>query len=492
MLGKNGIRFRREWTSRRWTAGRCLALLAALVVVTSGPVGAASWRSITIGESNDEAERAELLTYFGAGPEEIDAVVTVADTQRAMDGIYDLSGIDSAYSSTSLTCRPQGTGLEVRTRNIEAVTPELYALALVTAGVDDAELIVAAPDDAPALGMTALTGVFATLKSAPCRPASTSQARQLMAQEELALAARIGQGAGTDGGATRTAGLLLETQRSVVSQGISEPSRVAAVVGQQERSQNVALPADERLRLIDLMSRLGASGYDWGSFARGWTIARDPTGTRVAMTGVGGARAVVPAAVGGEIRVIATPGQSATPRAAVTRVASPVATPAAVASPAASPIVAVTAVAVVKVAPPDEPSSLTVTGTVVGRDGSVVAVRESAGSRPTSFMVGSGTRVTRSGKYAQAKDVREGDTVRMTVDPRTGWVGKIDAEPAPSGSKGWVTWAGLLGALALIGAAAALFARRRVWGWLVPESAGPRRAVGMVVRRRVWVFGRGR
>jgi uncharacterized protein YpuA (DUF1002 family) len=78
--------------------------------------------------------------------------VTVDETARAMEGIFDTSGITSAYSSTALTCLDQGAGLEVATRNITVVPPALYAMALATAGIDDATLVVAAPADAPRRG----------------------------------------------------------------------------------------------------------------------------------------------------------------------------------------------------------------------------------------------------------------------------------------------------------------------------------------------------
>ncbi|MDP9363857.1 MAG: DUF1002 domain-containing protein, partial [Chloroflexota bacterium] len=180
---------KRSRTGGRATA-RGIAAAAASVALVLGagaaPVAAEEWRSITIGESNDAAQQAELLAYFEAGADDKLATVSVEETLAAMAGIFDLEGVDTAYSSTALACREPGSGLEVSTRNIEVVSPELYALALVTAGIEDAELLVAAPDDAPALGMTALTGVFTTMDGAPCGPGNGAAARQRFALEGLA------------------------------------------------------------------------------------------------------------------------------------------------------------------------------------------------------------------------------------------------------------------------------------------------------------------
>lgn len=120
-------------------------------------------RVITIGERNSPEQREQLLEIFSADDNDRVITITVDQTADAMQGIFDLTGITSAYSSTALTCRELGEGLDVTTRNIQQITPGLYAMALVTAGIGDAELIVAAPDGLAAVrGQTALAGVFET------------------------------------------------------------------------------------------------------------------------------------------------------------------------------------------------------------------------------------------------------------------------------------------------------------------------------------------
>src|SRR4051794_10954381 len=163
-----------------------LALLVAGALARQG-FAADSAKTITLGESLSESERAELLDYFGAKDTDNIEIVTVDDTKKAMAGVVTDFSISLAVSSTSLTCRDLGQGLTVKTHNINAITPSMYAIALVTAGIGDAELLVAAPDDGPAGGMTALTGVFKTWDIAPCDSGSTTKKRQQLALEELTL-----------------------------------------------------------------------------------------------------------------------------------------------------------------------------------------------------------------------------------------------------------------------------------------------------------------
>lgn len=481
-------------------------MVAALAMGTAAPVGAEPWRVIAIGESNDEAQQAELLAFFEAGADDKLATVTVAETLAAMEGIFDLEGVDTAYSSTALTCREPGAGLDVTTRNIEVVSPELYALALVTAGIEDAELAVAAPDDAPALGMTALTGVFATMDGAPCGPTDPDSERQRLALEGLALAAELGQAREDEGGRAGTAEVVLETQRAVVARSLTEAPAIEEVVAGQEAAAGIELAPDERAALVGLMSRLGEARLDWGGFEGGWTTDRDADGSRVAMVG---SRAAVAIGVGGAARQDTTPEGTATATATsaatatMRRVstpeaglpaASPVATPAA--SPSASPVALAGSIG--QAGPPDE----TIAGTVVERrDGGGFLVEEADGERRAYADASGEAVVTRSGTVARLADVQPGDAIRMSVDGSTGEIRRLDATPVATEERGVLQRFGWLSVPLLIALAAAVFARRRVGGAVMtggPRAAGPVRTLvtkparALMTRRRSWVFGRGR
>ena len=146
---------------------------------------------ISIGESNNDAQRQELLGYFGADTDAQVEIITVDDTQDAMQEVIPGFSLVTAYSSTALTCLELGEGLDVTTINITQITPAMYAMALVTAGIGDATLIVAAPASAPAQGMTALTGIFKAWDTLSCDSAQTTPKRQEFALRELALTVEI-------------------------------------------------------------------------------------------------------------------------------------------------------------------------------------------------------------------------------------------------------------------------------------------------------------
>jgi hypothetical protein len=137
--------------SARPRFGPTLAFLALMLAifgaaVTNGGLAAKKADTIvSIGESNSQDQRDELLGYFGADKNAKVDVITVAQTKDAMQDVIPDFNLSSAFSSAALTCRPLGEGLDVTTINITQITPAMYAMALVTAGVGDAKLIVAAP-----------------------------------------------------------------------------------------------------------------------------------------------------------------------------------------------------------------------------------------------------------------------------------------------------------------------------------------------------------
>jgi uncharacterized protein YpuA (DUF1002 family) len=336
-----------------WTMLAALALVIGAMsasVIRPTPVSAAdSTTVVAIGESNNADERAELLGVFGVedSPDIVD--VTVDETLTAWDGIFDLTGVDSAYSSTALTCGQTGSGVAVSTSNIEIVPPELYALTLVTAGLTDVELIVAAPDDAPALGMTALTGVFKSWDLSSCAGTGSDSSRRTLALQQLALVAGIGEAHGGAEAVRSTTNLLLASQQAVVL-GEVGPADMDALVTAQADEQGLTLSADEQAGVVDFLDQLAGAGVDWNTFATEWTVDR-ASDTQVVMrpgvpadspapgaeaTGVGGAIGTIrPAPATATATAERQPTQTPEPTATVVATATAQATATATTAPAA-------------------------------------------------------------------------------------------------------------------------------------------------------------
>jgi len=425
-----------------------VALLTPLVVNLTR--AANPGQTITLGESLSDPQKQELLDLFKAKPDDRVLVISVADTISAMAGISQAPIVSSAYSSTALKCRDLGDGLDVTTYNITSVTPDLYAIALVTAGIGDATLVVAAPSDAPAGGMTALAGIFKTWDIAPCASGQTTKARQKLALEELALATAIGQSLEVTGvvdGTLRAGNVILETQKTIVTSKLKDQADIDAAVAAQETAQGITIPAELRAQLVDMLTRLAAEKIDWSTFSAGWTIERSPDNTRVSMTGDGiairnarrsataqaaqdmtsTAQASLDMTATAEAELTQTAqadaDKNATAQAELTQTASASLTQTAEAQPTITPT------------PSPTPEPVGVAGKITKIDGGQLEVQATDGSKAkTTYTVASSPQVLRGGQTVKFDALRTGDTVQLSLDGSNHEVIAITADPAPGSS----------------------------------------------------------
>jgi uncharacterized protein YpuA (DUF1002 family) len=426
-------------STRQTRAGRNdrsrLGLIGALALVLLIVVGAATSNGslaaqkkaetiISLGESNSDAQRQELLGYFGAGENAQVDVITVADTQQAMQAVIPGFNLSSAFSSAALTCRPLGDGLDVTTINITQITPAMFAMALVTAGVGDATLIVAAPASAPAQGMTALTGIFKAWDKVKCESAQTTAKRQELALRELAITVEISTAIGEV--QTGYAGaFVIDTQRIIVTNKYTSRDEITSAVQQMEGVYGFTVPEPSRTKLIDLMVDLAQEKIDWSTFSAGWTIEY-PTATSIQMRGDGIA--------------ILNAQASATAKAAkeqTARAKARTATAQAAAEMTQTAIAAdLTATALAQPTPTATPTPLpneysgTLTGPVSGNQLHVKLVDGSDAAYNLAKVVS----ITRDGKAAGADKLKKGDKVNIKVDAVTNEVVDIVATAAKSGT----------------------------------------------------------
>ena len=461
-------------STRTTSAGRNdrsrFGLIAALMLVMLIVVGAATSSGslaaqkkadtiISLGESNTDAQRQELLGYFGAGDTAQVDVITVADTQRAMQAVIPGFNLSSAFSSAALTCRPLGDGLEVTTINITQITPAMFAMALVTAGVGDATLIVAAPAAAPAQGMTALTGLFQAWDKVKCESAQTTPTRQQLALRELAITVEISTAIGE--AQTGYAGaFVIDTQRLIVTNHATSREAITAAVQQMEAAYGFTVPEPSRTKLIDLMVDLAKEQIDWSTFAAGWTIEY-PTATSIQMTGDGiairNAQASATAKAAKE-QTARAKARTATARAAAEMTQTAIATDLTATADAVDMTATANAEATQQAKADMTATALaipTATPEPVGASGKIVATRAreivvEQGTVRTPYTLAANVTVERGGKSVKPDALQNGDTVQLTLDGSTREVIAVTAQPAPGS---WTDNLPLFGGVLLMGSA---------------------------------------
>jgi hypothetical protein len=300
--------------------------------------------------------------------------------------------------------------------------------------------------------MTALAGIFKTWEIAPCTSGNTTPERQQLALQELAIATAIGEylvAVGVLDGVQRSGNVVLETQKTIVTEMLTNAADIDAAIAAQELAQGILIPLDLRAQLVDMMTRLAAQDIDWSTFSAGWTIERDPGGTRITMTGDGIAIRNARRTATAEARAART----ATAQAAANRTATAeadsrnaTATAQAALDMTATAEAGMTATALA--IPTATPQPIAAAGKIVTIRPREVVVEQ--GTLRTPYLLAAGVTIVRDGKTADTDELRGGDTVQLTLDGSTREVVAIAAQPAPGS---WTDKLPLFGGFLLTGAA---------------------------------------
>lgn len=139
----------------------CICLCVCFLICLSGAFALDASEARAVIGADLTAEQTEVVyESFGIKRGDVTELnVTNEEERKYLDGLVE----DSVIGSRSISCvyiemLSEGSGLEVRTNNISWCSKEMYINALVTAGIDDAKVIVSAPWAVS--GTAALTGIF--------------------------------------------------------------------------------------------------------------------------------------------------------------------------------------------------------------------------------------------------------------------------------------------------------------------------------------------
>ena len=141
---------------------RLFSLLIAVVLLVSA--SAAVWADgdsrVVLGADLTEEQIATVYRLFGIERGSVEELtVTNSEERSYLKGFVDDKVIGKyAISCVYVELLEEGKGLSVETYNVTWCTSEMYKNALVTAGVKDAKIIVAAPFEVS--GTAALTGIY--------------------------------------------------------------------------------------------------------------------------------------------------------------------------------------------------------------------------------------------------------------------------------------------------------------------------------------------
>lgn len=215
---------------------------------------------IALGADLTPEQRTTVLNLMGVSEEELSAytviTITNAEEHQYLDAYVDPSVIGTrALSSVMVTPAESGHGVMVTTQNINYCTTGMYRNALLTAGVEDADILVVGPTELS--GTAALIGAI--------------KAYEEMSGEEIAdttLDTALNELIATGEIATKSANseeveeLIAYIKAKLAAGELDTEEDIREAIAEGEDKFGVALSDDEIQQIIDFMMKIKKLGLD--------------------------------------------------------------------------------------------------------------------------------------------------------------------------------------------------------------------------------------
>lgn len=220
---------------------------------------------LCLGADLSAEQKATVLTLLGVSADDIgnyDIVTTTNQEEHAALDKYIDSSLIGTKSLSSVLVKPaqSGHGVVVTTHNINFCTTNMYRNALITAGVTDADITVAAPS--PISGTAALIGALKAYEQMSGKEVSETALDTSL--NELVTTGQIKDAVGNDDQAEE---LISYIKTVVATNDLNTEEEIEAAIRKGMKDFNVTLTDEEIKQTITLMMKIKAMGIDYAVLA---------------------------------------------------------------------------------------------------------------------------------------------------------------------------------------------------------------------------------
>lgn len=245
---------------------KCLFLLLTVVMLTAGSLTAeaAGKGVLALGADLSDSQRTVVLSEMGLTDADLasyDVIYITNDMEHQyLDGTLGASVVGThSLSSVLLLPQESGTGLSVETHNINYCTIAMYRNALLTAGVQDAKVVVAAPT--PISGTAALIGAVKAYETYSGN--TVSDAALEAATDELVLTGELSDELDSE----QISDLIAYLKQQIAENGLDDPEKLTELVKEASDKMDLKLTDEQVSRIVDLLLKLDNLDIDAGKLA---------------------------------------------------------------------------------------------------------------------------------------------------------------------------------------------------------------------------------
>lgn len=212
---------------------------------------------VSLGDNLTESEKQAILEEFNPPENAVMIVTTNAEEHQYLGDFVPAGKIgNNAISSVMITYTEKGSGLNVYTSDkITYITDANFINALITAGVEDADIMVTAPKNAS--GTAALTGIMKAYE------VSTGEAIdediKKIANEEMIRTAEIGEQIGNE----KAAELINRIKQEIAEKNPQTKEEVREIIINIINNFNISLTDAQVEQLVALFDKMKSLDIDW-------------------------------------------------------------------------------------------------------------------------------------------------------------------------------------------------------------------------------------
>ncbi len=221
---------------------------------------------LALGANLTAEQQAVVLGLLGINPAELadyDVIYITNEEEHQYLGNYvsaDKIGYRS-LSSVLIVKREQGHGINISTKNISYCTIGMYKNALITAGITDADIIVAGPT--PISGTAALVGAMKAYSSMTGE--AVTEESMDTALNELVL---TGDLADAVGDSEKAEELIAYLKQEMLKRDLSDENDIRAAISEACEKFDVTLSEDEVNQIVSLLKKIGQLDLDIDSITK--------------------------------------------------------------------------------------------------------------------------------------------------------------------------------------------------------------------------------
>lgn len=226
---------------------------------------------VTLGADLSPAQREDLLKEMDVTNEVETLEVTNEEEHVYLGDYISKTNIGSrALSSSKITMTQSGEGINVQTNNITWVSDKMYANALVTAGVEDADIYVTAPFEVS--GTAGLTGLIKAYEVAA--GVDIPEEQKQVANEEMVRTAELSESIGVD----EATELINRIKEEIGDQPVESEEDLRALIQRVAGELGITLSDEELNGLVSLFMRMKDLDINWDQVQDQISKVRDNLG----------------------------------------------------------------------------------------------------------------------------------------------------------------------------------------------------------------------